>query len=113
MENLDIFSFAAEVEKRDTALIQVETNSDDWLSLAMIEMRELAHDQTILRDYPQGFTNTNIRFWLTPLIGNPSHPNAWGAFIMKCIRAGLLLDTGKISRTGAHARKQPVYRFNI
>lgn len=111
MENLDIFSYASEAPKRDAALAQVESNSDDWTALAMIEMRELSRDSSILRDYPNGFTMTNVRQWLVPLLGQPHHHNCLGALAMKCIRAGLLHDTGRISRTGAHARKQSVYRF--
>lgn len=108
MENL--FTHA---EKRDEALSLVASHSPNWIELAMIEMRELSRDPAIERDYPQGFTMTNLRQWLVPIIGQPNHCNAWGAFGMKCLRAGLLIDTGRISRGGAKARKQPVYVWGL
>jgi hypothetical protein len=111
LEN-SLFSYATEqAAKRDIALAQVSENSGDWASLCMIEMREFRNNPYYHTNYPNGFTMTHIRTWLTPLIGPPHHPNAFGALAMKLIKAGIIEDTGAISRLGAKARKQPVYRW--
>lgn len=43
----------------------------------------------------------------------PHHHNAWGAVINRCIRAGLLTETGRFLRMksrSSHARRNPEYR---
>lgn len=43
----------------------------------------------------------------------PHHPNAWGAAISRCVRAGLLLETGRFPRmrsASSHSRRNPEYR---
>lgn len=114
MENIDLLSWASsQTISRDAALAIVANHSEEWLDLAMIEMAEFARQSKYHTDYPQGFTNSHVRAWLVPLIGQPNHHNCWGSFIMKCIKAGIIEDTGTISRLGANARKQSVYRFVI
>lgn len=105
---MNIFEYS-EQKKRDEALSIVASHSPDWIELAMIEMRELSRDPAIERDYPNGWNFQNVRRWLVPLLGHPAHANSWGALAMKCVKAGLIHDTGAFSRTGAHARKQTVY----
>lgn len=44
---------------------------------------------------------------------HPHHPNAWGAVIARCVRAGLLEETGHFPRMrapSAHSRRNPEYR---
>ncbi len=100
-----------EYAKRDAGIAQVLGHSDDWASLCLIEMKEFKNLSKYHSDYPNGFTMRHIRTWLTPLIGEPNHPNGWSALAMKLLRAGLIEDTGAIARLGDHARKQPVYRW--
>lgn len=97
--------------QRDIALDQVIDNSRDWAALCTIEMQEFQNNPRYHHDYPKGFTMTHIRSWLVPLVGKPHHANAWGSLAMRFIKKGLIVDTGLISRLGAKARKQPVYRW--
>jgi hypothetical protein len=42
----------------------------------------------------------------------PHHPNAWGAAINRCVRAGLLTETGRFPRMkspSSRARRNPEY----
>lgn len=109
----DLFAAATEriaaVASRNAALAKVWDNSDGWAELAMIELRE----KRLSSFYQQHkeFTNNQIKQWVVPNCGAPPSPNCWGALVMRCIRERLIEDTGKISRTGANARKQTVYRW--
>lgn len=45
-------------------------------------------------------------------IGEPHHPNAWGAQVMSAARAGLVVKTGvhrKARRAKSHARQYPMW----
>lgn len=42
----------------------------------------------------------------------PHHHNAWGAAVSRCVRAGLLSETGRFPRMkspSSHARRNPEY----
>lgn len=104
---MDLLNYAQESAKRDAALQKVLDNSGDWSALALIELEEIGKYSKV-----NEFTNTDIRFWLVPLIGNPHSCNCWGGFVMKAVRRGLIEDTGAFRRTGAHARRQVVYRWS-
>jgi hypothetical protein len=46
-------------------------------------------------------------------IGEPSHPNAWGAFTARLVKAGLLVSTNqyvKARSARSHAHPYPLYR---
>lgn len=105
--NLDLPLFSAS-KKREQALAKVENNSGDWFRLALIELTEFKHVKR------QEFTGENIRYWLTPLIGKPHSPNAWGALIMRARRSGLIEPTGRyapMKSEKSHGRETKIYRW--
>lgn len=57
-------------------------------------------------------TGESIRLACLELGITPHHHNAWGAVISRCIRAGLLTETGRFPRMrsrSSHARRNPEY----
>lgn len=58
-------------------------------------------------------TGEEIRFGLLELgLPEPSKPNAWGAITNRAVRAGLLLDSGRVSYMTdetSHGRRTPVW----
>lgn len=88
---------------RDEGMDRANENSRSW------------HDRAIdvIRNMPTGeFMGEDIHRQVEVTIGDPHHPNAYGALIMTAIRWGLIVKTGeyrKCSRPSAHARTNPVY----
>lgn len=104
----DLPLFNQAIQKRNSALQQVEDNSGDWFAIALIELRELKHHKN------QEFTGEQLRRWLTPLIGNPHSVNTWGALIMKARREGVIEPTGRyapMQSEKSHGRETKVYRW--
>ncbi len=63
---------------------------------------------------PNGFTSDDVRSLAADwLLGDPTHPNAWGAAMLSAAAAGLIEKTGefrKSTRKAAHAHQNPVWR---
>lgn len=100
---LDLLSYAATV--RDEKIEQVLENSAPWSERAFDAFKTLS--------LPDQFTAEVIRFSIREKVGNPHHANAWGAFIMRLSRAGLIEKTGQwVTGTDpkSHAAALPVYR---
>lgn len=94
---------------RDQALEQVESNAEDWFSLAMIT---LANE---VRWLPAEFSGEDIRTVIKQQIGEPSNLNAWGALIMRAVRNKLIEPTGKLVQSTnrkSHARALRTYRVS-
>lgn len=73
-------------ELRDIALDQV-TADHSWADLAEAKFEDLNLDDK--------FTGEDIRLALTKTgLPPPHHHNAWGAFTMRLVRAGLIRATG-------------------
>jgi hypothetical protein len=69
---------------------------------------------TLVKRYLRGMevTGEEIRLFVRPQVGNPSHPNAWGAVIYSMVCEGLLVDTGRVHHCAipsSHARRLPVW----
>lgn len=104
MEEMDLFAAADAAAARDAALEQVAANNKDWMARAMTAFSAL----------PAGMEMTGeiLRQHVGDAVGQPKHPNAWGAFTNALIRRGLLVPTGEYRpMTGAksNARKTPVH----
>lgn len=99
----DLFAGLAAKEE---ALDRVAENSGGWWDEAM----------TSLRKVPLGTEGTAEKFGRLMReggLGPPHHPNVWGAFTNRALKAGLLedLDTRRpMEKPSSHARRTPVYR---
>lgn len=93
------------MEMRDAGISRVSENNSDWMADAL--------DLLAALDLEDG-TGEDFRLWLTQRgLGDPSHPNAWGACMMMARKRGLIVPTDRYraSRcTPSHARKLMVYR---
>lgn len=97
---------------RDAGMARVIENQDDaW------RRGYRTHAAAFLSRAQPGdtFTGEALRLYVAPLIGQPSHHNAWGAMAASHIRQWL--KAGQIEMTGferaksaqAHARQYPLY----
>lgn len=62
--------------------------------------------------FEKEFTGETIRFYLSPRIGEPTHPNAWGALISNLVKRGLIKHTGAYvtpKDKSSHARQIKQY----
>lgn len=90
---------------RDMGIDKVLNRNPDWEQRGMDFIIKL----------PRGWTGTGqkIRILATPVIGEPTHPNAWGALISRAKRLGILVPTGKQEQAkirASHGRKNDIYR---
>lgn len=95
---------------RDSALAKIETNADDYFSLAMKIIEGLAFDKT----FPIEFSGEDIAKELIIRLGRPHHKNVYGALVMQAIRTKLIEPTGlwtSAKNKQAHARMIRLYRF--
>lgn len=91
---------------RDRALAIVAARSDTWMSRAVDWYRN-----NIPSDWMG--TGEDLRRHISPVIGQPHHPNAWGALIKFLIRNKVVEPTGRYLQMRdekSHARKTPEYR---
>lgn len=96
---------------RDTALAQVEANSDEWMRLAIITVEQLRRSYGT---FPITFLAENLRHEITIQVGRPHSPKVWGALTMKLIRAGIINKTGKwrpMADKKSHARMTAEYSW--
>ena len=59
------------------------------------------------------FTGEDIRFLVANRIGEPRHPNAYGALVSTLIKRNIIVPTGEyraMKDNTSHARKTPVYK---
>jgi hypothetical protein len=100
---MDLFTAAG---LRDQGLAQVEINAGRWFGVAM---------QAILDDLPPDWTGTgeDLRLRLSPIVGQPHHHNTWGSLVMRALKNGLLVKTGKFTHMAtkrSHKRMTQVLR---
>lgn len=88
-----------------------------------IKAVDLTPDQTWNQKYraavaalpPSYYTGEDIRNLVTPIIGEPEHPNAWGGAIHSLLRGNppVLVGIGryvKMTSPGSNSRRTQVYR---
>ena len=88
---------------RDITLTQVSENAGTWMDRAKRALPALRG---------QTMTGEMIRLYLSEIIGEPHHHNAYGALINHAVRSGQLKPTGrylKMRTKKSHARKTPEY----
>jgi len=62
---------------------------------------------------PSDFTGEDIRNGCEYYVGQPKHPNAWGALINTLIKRKIIVPTGEhrqMKDRSSHARSTPVYK---
>lgn len=113
MIQTDIFDLLNAVQLRDAGIESVMSHNETWADRAFIELEFFSRQRTHLY-WKSEFTPTDIRTWLSACdVGQPDNCNAWGGYIKLCIKRKLIVDSGLPSRrTGAHARKQTVYKWS-
>jgi hypothetical protein len=98
----------------EEALNRVKNNNEQWMALALVQLRQFALSHDAWANTEHGITGEDIRFMLLPHIGHPTTPKAWGALIGAAIKQGIIEATGayrKMKDVRSHSRKTPVYRF--
>jgi hypothetical protein len=99
---------------RDEGIEQSTENNSEWISLAFLELEQIAKGIDGWSNLEHGFSGEDIRNILTPRIGQPSSPHAWGTLIMHAVRRKIITATGRyvpMRDVKSHARKTPVYCF--
>ena len=91
-------------QARDNALNQVSGNTGKWMHKALVAVSDLRSGADL--------TGEDIRMRVADRVGNPHHPNAWGALIKAALKANLITPAGKhraMQTVKSHARSTPVY----
>lgn len=91
---------------RDSAIAQVMENAGESWQLAATQLvrLRLAGQEVLAEDWRLLCEEHGI---------TPHHPNAWGGLTNSLVRAGVIVDTGRIGKSKdprSHARRQPVWR---
>lgn len=100
----DLPLFAA-VAARDKAIAQVLGNAgSDWQAEAIrIIRQQLAGQEVLAEAFRTTCEKEGVR---------PHHHNAWGGLTNALVRAGVIVDTGRVEKSRdprSHARRQPVW----
>ena len=105
---------AIEADKRlEASLTRVRENNEEWSGIAFIQLCNWVKTHDGWANTEHGFSGEDIRYALTPLVGKPRSPNAWGALIAFALRRGIIEATGeyrKMKCVTSNARKTAVYR---
>ena len=91
---------------RDAALEQVLDNAgENWQAAATHLIQGMFAGQEVLAE--------DWRLLCREHGINPHHPNAWGGLTNSLLRAGVIIDTGRLSKSKdprSHARRQPIWK---
>jgi hypothetical protein len=90
-------------EARDRGLAIVERNNALWREHAMEAIAALP-------DGTEGVFE-HFRIQVTPNVGHPGHPNAWGGVARSLIRKGVLAHTGRrgfMQTEASHGRESDI-----
>jgi hypothetical protein len=107
-EQGDLFDGEEAKRRRDEALKRVSDHNATWFTRCVEVATRLAKENPKVR-----FTGEDIRWHCLGMVGQPKHPNAWGALIHHLIKGGVIYATGEHRPMRAklsHARSTPVYQ---
>ena len=93
-------------ELRDVGIAVVSANNDSWMIEAQLEARRFVMTQH------GSFIGEDIRFHVRSKIGEPKHPNAWGALGKRLLDNRVIQPTGghrAMKDRTSHARQTPIY----
>ena len=92
---------------RDKGIDSVTDNNENWFSRAIAQL------EAVIKSFGSTpFSGEDLRMVLGRRIGQPEHPNAWGALLMYAKRHKLVLATEKyapMKTISSHARRTPLY----
>lgn len=95
---------------------EAQARADHFMNIVLSNAPEDFGDNVIrfVASLPKGTlcTGETIRLGCLEHGIAPHHHNAWGAVISRCVRAGLLTETGRFPRmksASSHARRNPEY----
>lgn len=99
-----LFDYGSQL--RDANITQVLENAgQSWQSAAtQLIQDELAGREVLAEEWRLLCEEHGIR---------PHHPNAWGGLTNRLVSMGVIIDTGRISKSRdprSHARRQPIWR---
>jgi len=98
---------------RDKGLAQVSEHNENWMTKAIEAAREWVGIFGHIAPNDD-FTGEDIRMMLITIkLGEPSHPNAYGALINTLLKRKIIVHTGeyrKMKDRSSHARSTPVYK---
>jgi hypothetical protein len=107
MSGMSLLDYAEAMERKKAAIDTVAANSSEWMALALIELERM------INSFPESFAGEFIRVKLTPWIGKPHSPNAWGALTRTALNRKLIEPTGQwtpMLAEKSHGRQTPLYR---
>jgi len=91
---------------RDAGIAQVLENAgDNWQAAATQLVQDLLSGQEVLAE--------DWRLLCEQHGIVPHHSNAWGGLTNSFVRAGVIVDTGRLSKSKdprSHARRQPIWK---
>ena len=87
MSAAPLLDYIEAAKRKASVLAQVGENSGDWMGLAIAALRSILHS------LPEEFPAELIRVSITPMVGKPHSPNAWGAFTKRAVRLRLIEET--------------------
>lgn len=90
---------------RDEGIALVMDNAAGWA-----DEIEQAWRHWLRYQAPPEFTLEQFRVWVTPHIGEPHHPNAWGGLAKRFARYIKPVGYTTSARPQAHARVTRIYR---
>lgn len=100
------FSASASEAARDHAIAAVSTNAGpEFIEQAKaVILDRLSGTECLAEEFRRVCEEAGIR---------PYHHNAWGSLTNQLVKAGILIDTGRLAKSTSvrsHARRQPIWR---
>jgi len=103
-----LFDFSASASKaaKDHALASVgaHAGSDFMEQAKAVIVQRLSGSECLAEEFRRVCEEAGIR---------PHHHNAWGSLTNQLVKAGILIDTGRLGKSTSvrsHARRQPIWR---
>lgn len=106
----DLLDYLASQIRRDEGIALVKDNNGEWFGMAM----SLVEQWSKLGYRKRLFMGEDIRNWLTPMIGKPKSPHAYGALIRECVKKPYIVETGKwvhMKSLKSNHRRTPEYTW--
>ena len=108
--------FQTGTQLRDKGMAQVSEHNENWMTKAIEAATEWVRIFGHIAPNDD-FTGEDIRMMLITIkVGEPSHPNAYGALINTLLKRKIIVPTGEyraMKDNTSHARKTPVYKAYV
>src|SRR4029077_17780526 len=95
---------------KEIGIKEVSEHNDNWMERAILKIKYDLGNWKLLSYLDSDFTGEDIRHFITGTLGNPNHPNAFGALINTLIKRKIIVPTGehrKMKDSRSHARSTP------